>query len=227
MDLGNYTNAEAAYRKAVECDSTFLIGWSLLGRISSNQQERKYIRDLIKSQLGDDLGDEQLLLDVYTALLQLTIMREEVDSIALKKIYTSTFDLAEKNLKLIAHRYPDEVYNVSEYIEVVHYVHGAEKALQLIYELDSIRQHNPFILGYSSILEAERGNFAMAYKKASFLEKLVPAHVPKSWVVWAHYFLYKNEFQNALFLARRALYLDSGNIDAQRLEIRLKKLLGL
>ncbi|HNP96680.1 MAG TPA: hypothetical protein PKJ63_13665, partial [Cyclobacteriaceae bacterium] len=128
MDEGNYTASENAYRKMMTFDPSFLVGLSLLGRITRDLNERQEIEATLIKRREEISGDERLLLDNYIALVKLTNLRETDPEEARQQLAT-IFQSNEKNLRKLVHTYPDEVYHKSEYIEVLHRNYGAAAAL--------------------------------------------------------------------------------------------------
>ena len=220
MDVGNYTASEVAYRKMMTFDKDFLVGLSLLGRITGDLEERQGIEQTLEKRKGELIGDERLLLDNYIELVKLTNLREtdpEAAAVQLKKAFIS----GEKNLNVLVHRYPDEIYYKAEYIEVLH--RNPQRALDSLYSLATKQQqHEPFLLGYAANMEAEAGNFKEALNKAATLSKLMKAkQSPKPDVVYSDIYFKMGKFDKAKKYAQSALELDPGNIDAQRLEKKI------
>lgn len=224
MDVANYTQSEVAYRKMMDHDPNFLVGLSLLGRITRDLNERKEIENRLEQKKSSIHGDERLLLDNYIELVKLTNLRS-TDSATAKIQIEKTFNSSELNLRIIAHRYPDEIYYLAEYIEVLHHNHGPQQALDTLYSLASVQQQNvPFLLGYAANMEAEAGNFKNALLKAKALsEKIEDKQSPKLHVVYGDIYFKMGNFEKAHDYIENALKLDPGNIDAQRLEKKISK----
>ena len=225
MDDGNYTAAEQSYRKMISFDSEFLVGLSLLGRISLDKEERKTIEATLQKRKSEIKGDERLLFDVFLELLTLTNLRgQDPEKAKIQRI--RAFEVGEKNLRIITHRYPDDVYTKAEYFEVLNYHHGPKGALDSLYRISSTNQlQNPFILGFAAELEAELGNFDNALKMAGQLRaNLINRKVPKTYVVLADIYYKMGKKAEAKAEVDRALILDPGNIDAQRLKIKIEEM---
>ncbi|MCB0491464.1 MAG: tetratricopeptide repeat protein [Cyclobacteriaceae bacterium] len=222
MDVGNYTASEVAYRKMMSFDKGFLVGLSLLGRITGDLNERQEIERTLENRKGELNGDERLLLDNYIALVKLTNLREtdpEGAKVQLEKAFAS----GEENLNVIVHRYPDEIYYKAEYIEVLHRNYGSQRALDSLYNLATPQQQNePFLLGYAANMEAEAGNFENALDKAALLSKQIRNRKsPKPHIVYSDIYFKMGKFDKAKKYVQSALKLDPGNIDAQRLEKKI------
>ncbi len=225
MDNGDYTASEKSYRNMISFDSDFLVGLSLLGRISLDKEERKTIEATLQKRKSEIKGDERLLLDVFLELLTLTNLRGQ-DPEKVKVQRSIAFEVGEKNLRIITHRYPDDVYTKAEYFEVLHYQYGPKIALDSINILSSTNQlQNSFILGFAAELEAELGNFDNALKMAGQLRaNLINRKVPKTYVVLADIFYKMGKKEDAKADVNQALKLDPGNIDAQRLKIKIDEM---
>lgn len=224
MDEGNYTASENAYRTMMNFDPEFLVGLSLLGRITRDLNERQKIEATLLERRDEISGDERLLLDNYIALVKLTNLRE-TDPDAAKQQLTSIFQSNEKNLRKLVHDYPDEIYYKSEYIEVLHRNYGAAAALDSLNQIASAKQKRmPFLLGYAAHMEAELGKFDPALKKANQLSKLFKYRSAKPLVVFGDIYFQKGDKKKASDYINKALEIDPGNIDAQRLKKRLEEL---
>lgn len=224
MDEGDYTASEKMYRKMMNFDPNFLVGLSLLGRITHDLNERQYIEQTLEKRKQEVTGNERLLLDDYIELVKLTNLRE-VDPEKAKEQFQIAFATSERNLKTIVHQYPDEIYYCAEYIEVLQHNYGARKALDTLYHLLSPKQQSePFLLGYAANMEAEDGNFKVALLKADLLAtKFKVKQSPKPYVVYGDIYFKMKKYKKANKFIQQALKLDPGNIDAQRLEKKIKE----
>ena len=82
----------------------------------------------------------------------------------------------------------------------------------------------PFLLGYAAHMEAELGKFDPALKKANQLSKLFKYRSAKPLVVFGDIYFQKGDKKKASDYINKALEIDPGNIDAQRLKKRLEEL---
>ncbi|MEO1052593.1 MAG: tetratricopeptide repeat protein [Bacteroidota bacterium] len=223
MDQGNYTASAVAFRKMASFDSGFWIGQALLGRISENLEEQETILENIEQHKRNVTGDERLLLDIFTELLKLTILRQKDPSRATEQL-KKALQIGEENFRTVVHKYPGEVYYKSEYIEVLNYNHGAQVALDSLYALTSKQQKKqPFLLGFAAHLEAELGNIDNAKEKARMLEKVMADQkAPKPYVVWADVLYAAGEYDKAMECLEKGLEIDPGNLDAIRLKSKLE-----
>jgi tetratricopeptide (TPR) repeat protein len=222
MDRGDYTSSEYAYRKMLSYDPDFLVGMSLLGRITRDLNEREEIESLLEQKKNLIRGDESKLLENYFALVKFTNLRE-TDPLNATSYLKSALSLIEVNLRQIVHTYPGEVYYLAEYIEVLHRNYGASVALDSLHHLsDKSHKQNPFLIGYTAHLEAELGMFTSALKRAKMLEKKFKNDIaPKPFVVYADIYFVMGKKEEARKYVDRALDLDPGNIDAQRLKKKI------
>lgn len=217
MDVGNYSQSEIAYRKMMDFDPDFLIGLSLLGRITKDLTERQQIEKQLAKRKGELNGDERILLNTFIELVKLTNLRESNPDDA-KLQMERAFKTGEQNLGHLVHRYPDEIYYKAEYIEVLHHNHGPQTALDTLYTLASYKQQNkPFLLGYAASLEAEAGHYEKALSKADLLSTIMDKQSPKPFVVHGDIYYKMGNFDEASDCVKKALKLDPGNLDAQRL----------
>ncbi len=224
MDEGDYTASEKMYRKMMTFDSDFLVGLSLLGRITRSLNERQEIEQTLETRKQEVQSDERLLLDNYIGLVKLTNLRE-VDPEKAKEQLQVAFATSDRNLKKIVHQYPDEIYYRAEYIEVLQHNYGPRQALDTLYYLLTPQQQNkPFLLGYAANMEAESGNYKVALLKADLLAaNFKDKQSPKPYVVYGDIYFKMKKYKKADKFIQQALKLDPGNIDAQRLENKIEK----
>jgi len=224
LDEGHYTASEKFYRKMMKNDPGFLVGLSLVGRITRDLDERLDIEEQLEKRKGEITGDERLLLDNFIDLVKLTNLRETRPEDA-RRFMDQVFISAEKTLRKISHTYPDEIHYRSEYIEVLRRNHGARVALDSLLLLTSPKeQQTPFLLGYSAQMLAEIGDFESALAKADRLNQLFKNEdSPKPHAVLADIYFRMGELDKAAMETERALQLDPGNIDCQRLRKQMEK----
>ncbi|QCW99272.1 hypothetical protein FGM00_03780 [Aggregatimonas sangjinii] len=218
MDEGHYGPAEKSYRKVLLHDPDFLMGKSVLGRLTLDLDERLKIFSEIQGQKETVTGDERLILDAYTALVDYTNAREQGIP-GLQEKREVAFRLVEDNFKKIVHKYPTEVYMKAEYIEFLHSAYGPKKALDSIAVLtNSEQKENPFLLGYQASMLAEMGAFEKALKKAEYLKAITTEKdIPKPYAVLADVYFQMDSLQLAKSNAEKANNLDPRNLDASRL----------
>lgn len=173
MDKGQWTLSEEAFRKAVDFDPDFLIGKSLVARISDSLEERLEIKETLESQKETLTPDERLLLDVY--MLNIDIMNARSQSPENIGAIVKQFRvLSEENYRTFVHKYPKESYIKAEYIEVLHARYGAALALDSLQILTSQNEREQilFFNSYSASLEAELGNYEQALVYANQVEAM-------------------------------------------------------
>ncbi len=227
MDYGAYTAAEASYRKALAYDADFLIGKSVLARLTPNLGERLVFYKTLQEEKHTVKGDERLVLDVYVALTHYTNVRDQQLPEA-KEALQKALILSEKNFGKIVHRYPEETYLKSEYIEVLHTLYGARAALDSLNMLTTESQKsNPFLLGYKAILTAELENYdeALGYAK-ELKEILKEKHVAKTDAILADIYVKMKDYKTAKIHADKAVKIDPKNVDAGRLKKKIDSALS-
>ena len=224
MDEGSYSNAAQAFAKVVKHDPNFLVGLTIRGRISKDIQEQKKLLKIIEKQRHKIQGDERLLLDVFTELHRLMIIRQGKSVQKTRKQLNKALNLSQKNLHIIANKYPDEPYYIAEYLETLHYKAGAQSVLDSL-KLFPKAAKTPFLIGYKAEALAELGKYQQALILADqlFLIFASKPDVPKPWVVKGAIYAAMGDKITAKKFVKQALKLDSENIDAQRLLFKLKK----
>jgi tetratricopeptide (TPR) repeat protein len=224
LDEGNYTASETAYRHMMKYDPDFLLGLSLVGRISRDSLERLSIEARLMSQKTDTGRDEDRLLELFIDLVRLTNLRRSNPEKA-GEFANEVFTKGEKTLLMIAHRYPSDYYYKCEYIEVLHRNHGPRLALDSLAILaDDDQKGRPFLLGYAAGMEAELGNFGKAFQLAASLsDQFTGKKSPKPLVVYADLYFKMKKTEAARQYVTEALTIEPGNIDAQRLKARIDK----
>lgn len=222
MDEGNYGPAEISYRKVLEHDPDFLLGKSVLGRLTLDLEERLRIEKEVQDQKENVSGDERSILEVYHTLVKFTNAREQ-KSPETKTILREAFPLALKNLGEIAHKYPDEIYMKAEYIEFLHSRYGPRNTLDSLRVLTTEAQKdNFFLLGYSASMQAEMDNFEVALQQAGRLKKLTKdTLVPKPYAVFADIYFQMDSLKLAKVNVDLATKLDPRNLDASRLKVKI------
>ncbi len=223
LDEGYYGPAEVSYRKALSFDTSFLLGQSVLARLTLDTTERRSLYESIKNGRSLLQGAEGQLLDVFTALTDYTIRRAE-DPEAAKAKRAGVLLLAEETLRGIRKQNPHITYIESEYIEFLHANHGAALALDslVIFRKESKRD-NPFLVGYQAQLLAELGRFDEALSIARDLESYYQLlQVPKPAVVFAHLYFGMDSLSTAKYYIDQAVALDDRNLEATRLQTEIE-----
>lgn len=226
MDFGDYSEAENSYRKALRFDSNFLVGQSVLARLTTDLNERLALYKNLEDKKGNISGDERLILDVYIALTKYTNLRDQ-KSTETKNSLQDAFELCKQNFGIIVRKYPNEIYMKSEYIEVIHSLYGAKATLDTINIIVSEKQKdNPFILGYTASLNAEIGNYESALIYANELKSIfITKNVAKPDAILADIYFKMNQIEKAKIHVDRANKIDPNNLDASRLKAKIDLLL--
>ena len=222
MDLGDYSAAEVSYRKALGFDDDFLVGKSVLARLTSDLEERLNLYKELQQKKSTIQGDERLVLDVYLALTKYTNLRDQ-KSEETKVALEEAFKIGEQNLRTVISNFPNETYLKAEYFEVLHTVHGAEVALAAIDSLtDEAQKTNPFILGFKATLQAELEQYDAALKNAHQLNyHFRNEKVAKPDAILADIYFKMKSLAKAKMHADRAFEIDPKNLDASRLKTKI------
>ncbi|MFT5891110.1 MAG: tetratricopeptide (TPR) repeat protein [Dokdonia sp.] len=225
MDKGEWTLSEEAFRKAVDHDPDFLIGKSLVGRISDDLEERLEIKEVLESKKETLTADERLLLDVYMLNIDLTNARSQSPE-SLGAIVKDFRALSETNYRTFVHTYPEESYIKAEYIEVLHAGYGPQLALDSLQILTSQkeREEHLFFKSYSASLEAELGNYEQALLYANqVLTMSKNASIANPQAVFADIYFKMDSLQLAKMYIEKAVALDPKHIIAQGLKSNIEK----
>ena len=173
MDNGRWTRSEEAFRKAIEFDPDWLLGQSLVGRITQDLEERERILNDIRENQEEANEDERLLLDVNLFSLEATnnMAKGKSNPPELLKLRQ---ELAERNFGAFARKYPEDTYFKAEYIEFLNRNYGAQMALDSLRSLTTNDQRQlGFYISYEGLLELELGNIDQAIRLADELTPLM------------------------------------------------------
>ncbi len=173
MDNGRWTRSEEAFRRAVEFDPDWLLGKSLVGRITRDLEEREQILADIRTNQQQAGDDEKLILDVNLFSLEATnnMARGKPSPPELTDLRQ---ELAERNFGEFARKYPDDNYIKAEYIEFLNRRYGAETALDSLRVLATDRQRKlGFYISYEAQLELDLGNVVKATELCNELTPLM------------------------------------------------------
>lgn len=228
MDEGRYGPSEVTYRKALSFDPDFLIGKATLGRLTLDTAERKSIERELSANHADLPEGERELLGLYTDFVRFTNLRAHSPTAAMDML-KGVLPRGQEILGRLVREYPSEVYLKCEYVELINSNHGAEAALDSLAVLTAIRHaDNHFLLGFEASLEAELGHHEKALKIARGLEaKIVDKTEPKPWAVYADVYFAMDSLELAIKYADKAVQLDPRNLDASRLQQRIRTRMNL
>ena len=222
LDYGQWTLSEKAFRKAVDFDSTFIVGKALVGKNTTNLNERIQILNDINSSQIKVSEDDQLILEVTHITLELFNARGQ--NMKLDQDFISNFlTTAEKNYRTFIHKYPNESYIKAEYIEVLNAIYGAKIALDSLHILTSPKQKKvPFFISYAATLESDLGNFKKALSIADdFNDQINDPNIPQPYVLYGSIYLKMDSLSLATSNLDKALQLDPNHIFAQRFKTQL------
>lgn len=225
MDWGDYSAAEVSYRKAMSFDPEFLVGMSVLARLTRDLEERLEMEVTLEARKNEILGDERLVLDTYISLVKYTNLRDQ-KSEQTAQARQDAMVIGEKNLDVIVHNYPEEVYLKSEYIEVLHANHGPQLALDSLNSLMIPAQEtNPFMLGYKAIMLAELEKYEEALIIAKALAVVMKGdQLAKPDAILADIYFKMKDYKTAKIHADKANSIDPNNLDASRLKTKIDAL---
>lgn len=159
LDNGRWTESEKSFRKALDHDPDYILGKSLVGRITRNQEEREALLQELQTVRSDASDDVTLLLDVYLLNIESHKDRRET---------------AETNFRQFVHKYPEDDYVKAEYIEILHSLYGSEAALDSLKSLATERQMGlGTYISSAASMELELGDIQKALALSENLEKLM------------------------------------------------------
>ena len=228
LDNGEWQKAEASFRMAVAKDPEFHLGWSQVGRISHDPEERAAIFERLKKQKNRLEGWEKRLMEVYLASLEIIDSKDRGIAITPVKV-KQFYQTSEQHFSEFLKYFPHEKYVHAEYIEVIHGIYGAKAAL------DSLEKHQkkdreliPFLMSYQAQLLSETKQFELALKTALQLEKrLNNPDLPIIPFTYGYIAFEKGEYEVAAMLIDKTLSLDPNHVIAQRLQKKIQDQLGI
>jgi|GEM_PF-750500 len=215
MDYGRWTRSEVAFRKAMALDPDWLLGKSMVARITKNLAERQQLLlELEGAKHGVD-GDERTLLDV-NILSHIAANNRDLGIANGKEFNEKRWALAEKNFGAFARKYPEDNYFKAEYIEFLHLNHGAQTALDSLYELVTRDQRKlGFYLGYEAALKLEIGHLEEAIRLAHIMDsQLKDSSYNSPLMLKAQIYQAQDSLQQALDVLNRIIAKDSNHLIA-------------
>ena len=223
MDHGKWMDSEKYYRKALEFDPDFVIGRSLIGRITQNLHERIAIQKELNSKITILKNeDEKSLLQVYLSSIRLMNVRGQGLKVTPEDA-KNHYRISETHFRNFVKKHPKEDYVKAEYIEILHRNHGPKIALDSLYYLSNERQLKiPFYIYYKAELEAEMGNFEKALQTAEELKvALNDPSIPSQYMLLASIHYKMNELKKAKFMIEKVVALDPKHQIGQNLRKRI------
>jgi len=224
LDNGRWTESELAFRKAIEFDPDWLLGKSMIGRITRDSEERQRLFEELNANKEQAGADERLLLDVNMLSMKASNNRD----LGVANTPESTkarMQLAERNFGTFARKYPSDDYFKAEYIEFLHANHGAQVALDSLRLQASARQMLlGFYLSYAADLELELGNIERAIAMSMILDETLtdPSYLSPL-MVHANIYISLDSLQKASDLVDRVVAADSNHIIALGMQRRLRR----
>ncbi|MFD2202489.1 type IV pilus biogenesis/stability protein PilW [Shivajiella indica] len=223
LDKGEWQKAEEAFRLAVAKDPGFHLGWSQVGRISHDPEERTAIFAKLNKQKEKLNGWEKGLLEVYLASLEIIDAKDRGIPITQDKV-KEFYQTSEKNFSGFLKNFPNERYVHAEYIEVIQGIYGAKAALDSLEKQQrEDRELIPFLISYKAQLLAETKQFEEAYQATEALEKeLNNPDLPIIHFTYTYIAFEKGDFKEAGNLIDKTLSLDPDHVIAQRLQQKIQ-----
>jgi len=224
MNEGRWTESEHSFRRAVEVDPNFLIGKSLVGRISHDLKEREAIVNELKSRKDEISLVEQKLLEVYLGNIERMNNRDTGKEIKAEVVVDKRKE-TEKIFRSLVQAYPDETFVKAEYIELLHAMYGPNTALDsLLHHVSERPPFIPFMISYEATLLAELGKFQEALEKARlFKQSLDSGNCPEEFVVMGNIYFQMGRLNTAREYITKAISLDSRHLIALSILVRIEK----
>lgn len=227
MDNGRWTKSEAAFRKALAFDPDWLLGKSMVGRITQDTEERKAILAELEADFAKADPDEQTLLTVNLLSLQAANHQDEGNPNE-ADFSRKRWQLAEQYLGAFAKKYPDDDYFKAEHLEIVHLNQGAAAALDTLNRWTSNRQKQlGFYLGFAASLALELGHIKEARQLHTELLTAVPdSSCISPLVLDAQIWMAMDSFRQAKAIIDQAVQMDPKHLIAQNMQTSLEKQLA-
>ena len=222
LDNGRWTESETAFRDAVDFDPDWLLGKSMVGRITRNLEERERLLEELEANKHLAGPDERMLLDVN--LLSLKAANNRGRGIPNSPEFNQQRrELAEKNFGAFVRKYPEDAYFKAEYIEFLHANHGPQVAidsmLALVYEG---QMGQGFYLSYGATLRLELGDIRIAQ---NLLDMYKTRHIDPtyttSWMMEAQIAEAKDSLKRAKALVDHVVDMDPNHLIAIGMQNRL------
>ncbi len=222
LDNQRWTESETNFRKAVEFDPDWVLGKSLVARITRNLNEREQLLWELNNEKNEAGEDERLLVDVNLLLIEMYNNRDKrIQDTALVNVALRT---GETNFGKFVRKYPQDNYFKAEYIELLHYIHGPKIALDSLGNLASDKQKKlGFYLAYSAELELKLGNIENAISIADRLKEMtLDSSSTRYKMLMAEIYLAQNSIKKAKQLVDKVMQQDSNHLYALRLQNQIK-----
>ncbi|MDP5053558.1 MAG: hypothetical protein NWP69_07205 [Congregibacter sp.] len=218
LERGRWTEAERLYREAMLIDPDFIIGKSVLARITDDPKERQALTAEIERDIDGVDTSGRWVLDPYLMTLLLINARESAQTLP-EDFRRDLAQLAVKNYRSFLQEYPGEWAVRVEYIEWIHAQQGPENALTAIEEMQEQDSTSSVRMSYfPAYFYAELGDYPRATALAEqFVESLGPGDWPQAHYIAAFIAYQREDYAVASDAINRALRLDPKHLIAQRL----------
>lgn len=227
LDNGRWTEAEIAFRKASSLDPDWLLGKSMIGRITRDLEERQSLFAELDSLKDNASADERLLLDVNLLSMQ-SANNRGLGIANSPEANRKRVSLAESNFGKFSRKYPSDNYFKAEYIEFLHAIYGAKMALDSLNILATPEQQQlGFYLAYAADLELELGNTDRAMALSMVLdEKLKDPSYLSPLMLKANIYISFDSLEKASELVDRVVAADSNHMIAKGMQVRIREALA-
>ncbi len=227
LDNGRWTEAEIAFRKASSLDPDWLLGKSMIGRITRDLEERQSLFAELDSLKDNASEDERLLLDVNLLSMQ-SANNRGLGIPNMPEDNRKRVSLAETNFGKFSRKYPSDNYFKAEYIEFLHAIYGAKVALDSLNILATPEQQQlGFYLAYAADLELELGNTDRAMALSMVLdEKLGDPSYLSPLMLKANIYISFDSLEKASELVDRVVAADSNHMIAKGMQARIREALA-
>jgi tetratricopeptide (TPR) repeat protein len=226
MDNGRWTESEVNFRKAMEFDPAWLVGKSLVGRITRDLTERQQLLTELEEAKPQTTGGERLLLDIFMPSM-IAMNNRDLGIRSSAEAGEQRRAQSETNFRAFVHQYPEESYIKAEYIETLHANHGARVALDSLNLLSSMEQKLlPFFISYTATMELELGHFDKAQALANTLDKtLTDVSYTSPMMLRAQIYMAQDSLQKASALVNKVVMMDPNHLIALGMKSRIDKAL--
>ncbi|MFC3881311.1 tetratricopeptide repeat protein [Algoriphagus namhaensis] len=220
LDLGEWTLAEESFRNAVENDPDFLLGWSQVGRISNEPEERMEIYQMLEEKKDEAEGFERELLEVYLGSLKIIDYRDR--GLGIKPEMVSEFrDKLFSTSQSFLQIYPEEIYIEAEYMEAIHGIYGAKATLDSMANRQ-IFDKSAFFKSYQALCFSELCQSKEAMLALDELSELLGTEDSPAFYYTKGRILYDQEkYSEAKKSINKCLELDQKHTLARRMETLL------
>jgi len=216
LDEGRWTASEAAFREAARLDPDWVMGKTLVARITQDLQERERLLAEIEAGYAGAPEDSRLILEVFLMNIRAANARDRGEQMP-EGFAAQRRAVAVENFGLFCERHPGETYLQLERLEWVHNVEGAEATLALMETLPEGVLRAPSFAGLEATLRAELGEMDAAWAAFARFEGMVDDRAPAVAYLRAQLLNAQGDVAGALAAAERAVKLDPKHVLAVRM----------